>query len=306
MKKRKLGKTNLQVSELGFGCWAIGGTSYGPTDDQESLRALSYARDHGINFFDTADTYGHGHSETLIGECFQESSKRTQIILASKVGWDFYHGGSKKNFDPDYIRFACAQSLKRLRTDYIDLYQLHNPKLELIEEGSIFKILQELKKEGKIRFWGVSIHQSEEGNASVLKGASTLQAVYNLIDQRMRKDLFQFCDKHDTGLIIREPLYCGLLTDKYKADARFSKEDHRNRWTKDQLSGNLAKIERIKAVLSGMPLKQAAIEFVLRQKSVSVVIPGIKTVNQLKDHLTAARSEALSSFQIDQIQELGN
>ena len=104
MRKRKLGKTGLQVSELGFGAWAIGGTSYGPTDDRKSLKALAFAFDQGINFFDTADTYGHGHSEQLIGETFKESSKRSQVIIASKVGWDFYHGGSKKISIP--ITFA--------------------------------------------------------------------------------------------------------------------------------------------------------------------------------------------------------
>ena len=174
MKKRKLGKTGLEVSELGFGCWAVGGTSYGPTDDQESLKAFAYAHDQGINFFDTADTYGHGHSEELLGETFKESSKRLQVILASKVGWDFYHGGSKKNFGSDYIRFACGQSLKRLKTDFIDLYQLHNPIMEEIEEGSIFKVLSELKREGKIRHWGVSIHLAREGAVVIQKGAETV------------------------------------------------------------------------------------------------------------------------------------
>src|SRR3989338_5473555 len=121
MKRRKLGKTGFEVSELGFGCWAIGGASYGPTDDQESERALSFAFDEGINFFDTADTYGHGHSEELVGKVFKPSSKRSQVMIASKVGWDFYHGGNRKNFDADYVSFACEQSLKRLGTDHIDL-----------------------------------------------------------------------------------------------------------------------------------------------------------------------------------------
>ena len=150
MKKRKLGRTGFEISELGFGAWAIGGTGYGPTDDRQSLKALKFAFDQGINFFDTADTYGHGHSESLIGEAFRASSTRVRIYIATKAGWDFYHGGDKKNFDPEYIRFACGESLRRLRTDYIDLYQLHNPKLEIIEEGRVFKVLAQLKQEGKI------------------------------------------------------------------------------------------------------------------------------------------------------------
>lgn len=306
MKKRKLGSTHLEVSELGFGCWAIGGTSYGPTDDRESLRALSCAFDHGIHFFDTADTYGHGHSESLIGEIFKESSKRTQVIIASKVGWDFYHGGNKKNFDPAYIRFACGESLKRLNTDYLDLYQLHNPKLEMIEEGSVFKMLETLKREGKIRFWGVSVHSPAEGKSSIQKGASTIQAIYNLLDQRIKPELIPLCEEREIGLIAREPLYCGLLSGKYSAKTQFSKDDHRNRWMRDKLETDFKKIERIKAAFDHqkIPLQQAAIEFVLHQPAVSVVIPGIKTVSHLEDHLRAAESPQLSTSELEQMERL--
>ena len=307
MEKRKLGRTGLQVSELGFGCWAIGGTSYGPTNDQESLKALSYAFDHGINFFDTADTYGHGHSEELVGETFKESSKRLQVVIASKVGWDFYHGGNKKNFDSAYIRFACGESLKRLKTDYIDLYQLHNPKLEMIEEGNVFKILAELKKEGKIRHCGVSIHLAREGAAAIQNGTSeTIQAIYNIVDQRIKYELVPLCEEHDMGLIAREPLYCGLLSGKYTAETKFSKDDHRNRWMKDKYLTDLKKIERIKTAFdcNKVSLKQAAIEFVLCEKAVSVVIPGIKTVSHVEDHLRAVNEPKLTPEEISQIHKL--
>lgn len=334
MKKRKLGRTGLQVSELGFGCWAIGGTSYGPTEDGESLKALAYAFDQGINFFDTADTYGHGHSEELIGETFKESSKRLRVVIASKVGWDFYHGGSKKNFGSDYIRFACGESLKRLKTDFIDLYQLHNPKLEMIEEGSVFKVLAGLKKEGKIRHWGVSIHLAREGAAVIQNGTSeTIQAIYNMIDQRIKYELIPLCEEHDMGLIAREPLYCGLLTDKYDARTKFRKDDHRNRWMRDKYLTDLKKIDRVKSVLYGtgsaagqvseskgntetcpgqnryrlknkISLKQAAIEFVLSEKAVSVVIPGMKTVSHVQDHLQAVNAPKLTADEISQIQKL--
>jgi aryl-alcohol dehydrogenase-like predicted oxidoreductase len=330
MRKRKLGKTGLQVSELGFGAWAIGGTSYGPTDGRESLKALAFAFDQGVNFFDTADTYGHGHSEQLIGETFKESSKRSQVIIASKVGWDFYHGGSKKNFDPDYIRFACGESLKRLRTDYIELYQLHNPKLEMIEEGSVFNVLHELQQAGKIRFWGVSIYVAKEGEAVICEGSSrTIQAIYNMIDQRIQHELMPLCEEHEIGLIAREPLYCGLLTDKYTAESRFTRDDHRNRWMRDKYLTDLKKIERVKDILYGtgsgrdrfllkesqtnlsrngtgtvLSLKQAAIEFALSEEAVSTVIPGMKTVAHVQDHLRAVREPKLTPENIGQIQKL--
>src|SRR3989338_6154403 len=132
MNFRELGRTGLRVSEIGFGAWAIGGSGYGITKDEESLDALEAAWEHGVNFFDTADTYGHGHSEELLAK-FLKTKPRQDFVLATKGGWDFYHGGSKKNFDPAYIRFACEQSLKRLGLETIDLYQLHNPSRELIE-----------------------------------------------------------------------------------------------------------------------------------------------------------------------------
>lgn len=307
MNQRKLGGTGLEVSELGFGGWAIGGSSYGPTDDRESLRALEYAFDQGINFFDTADTYGHGHSESLIGEAFQTASKRNQVLIATKVGWDFYHGGDRKNFDADYIRFACGQSLKRLKTDYVDLCQLHNPQLETIKDGKVFGVLDSLKKEGKIRFWGVSIHLSQEGVAVIGEGSSsTIQAVYNLLDQRMRSELMPLCEQHEVGLIVREPLACGLLTGKYNAESRFPKTDHRNRWSSEKLRTDFRKIEKLDSVLNEarVPLRQAAIEFALNEKSVSVVIPGMKTVAHVQDHLRAVRHPELKPHEMERLKLL--
>ncbi len=307
MKKRLLGRTSLLISEIGFGAWAIGGTSYGPTDDRASRRALSFAFEQGVNFFDTADTYGHGHSEKLIGETFRKSSIRKQVILASKVGWDFYHGASKKNFDAAYIRFACGESLKRLKTDYLDLYQLHNPSYELIKEGNVFKVLTDLHKEGKIRFWGVSIHTVEEGTSAIQNGgADTIQAVYNLIDQKIREKLMPNCKAHDMGLIVREPLACGLLTGKYSLESRFLKTDHRNRWTQEKLKDDFKRIERVNRILEPkkISLKQAAIEFVLLSDSVSCVIPGIKTEEQLQDHLNALKHPKLEMPEAERLKAL--
>jgi aryl-alcohol dehydrogenase-like predicted oxidoreductase len=307
MKTRRLGRTDLTVSAIGFGAWAIGGSGYGPTEDGASLQALSYAFDQGVSFYDTADTYGHGHSEKLVGEVFQESSKRAQVVIATKVGWDFYHGGAKKNFDPEYIRFACGESLRRLKTDYIDLYQLHNPKLEVIEEGSIFKVLTQLKKEGKIRFWGVSIHEMIEGTSVIQNGTSdTIQVIYNLLDQRAREGLMPQSLEHDLGLIVREPLACGLLTEKYSPNSQFSKTDHRNRWTTEKLKSYCGKMDRVKTVLNSkkIPLKQAAIEFVLAEKAMSTVIPGVKTKAQLKDHLQACESPELTKQDLSKLKSL--
>ena len=182
MKYRQLGRTGLKVSEVSFGCWAIGGSGYGVTRDDESLEALETAFRHGVNFFDTADTYGHGHSEELLSQ-FIQGKPRGEFLIASKAGWDFYHGGSKKNFDPEYIRFACEKSLSRLSVDAIDVYQLHNPSLELIKNGESIRVLENLKKEGKIRFIGISVHSEEEALEAMADGrVDTLQVAFNISD----------------------------------------------------------------------------------------------------------------------------
>ncbi len=296
MNKRTLGKTGLQVSEVGFGCWAIGGTSYGPTDDQESLLALETAWYNGVNFYDTADTYGHGHSETLLAQ-FLKNKPREKVIVASKAGWDFYHGASKKNFDPDYIRFACDESLKRLQTDYMDLYQLHNPKPEIIRNG-IIDVLTELKKAGKIRFIGISIHTEEDAKAAMENPAvDCLQLVFNLLEQKMADNVFALAKKNKIGIIAREPLACGLLTGKYTPKHEFDKEDHRRRWTAEKLDLELKKVNRIQEILATrrLPISQAALEYVLEFEEVSTVIPGAKTKTQVLQNLKASLDPQLRS-----------
>lgn len=290
---------------MGFGAWAIGGTSYGPTKDEESLEALETAWEHGVNFFDTADTYGHGHSEELIAK-FLKGKQRDKAVIATKVGWDFYHGGSKKNFDFDYIRFAVDQSLKRLQTDYVDLYQLHNPSLEAIESGELFGLLDELKAAGKIRFYGVSVHTPREALAVVKAGKpDTIQLIFNLLDQRAVTEVFPEAQAKNIGIIAREPLACGLLTGKYKAESRFTKDDHRNRWIHERMANDLKKVERFKSLLpvNRISLVRAALEFILCFEAVSIVIPGAKTKAQVFENLLAAEEPRL---RIEEISILRN
>ncbi|MBK7204385.1 aldo/keto reductase [Candidatus Amarolinea dominans] len=223
MKYRTLGRTGLRVSEIGFGGWAIGGAafgnSYGPTDDAASARRSS-ALELGCTFSTRPMSTAMGHSEELLGQALHDAAARDQVIIATKVGANFYHrdvdpalapGLSRHlgrpladfpadavlpvahgaNFRPDYLRFACEQSLRRLRREVIDLYQLHNPGLALIEQGEIWQALDDLKQAGKIRFYGVSIHQPVEGIAALVGGkADTIQVVYNLLDQAAASQLF--------------------------------------------------------------------------------------------------------------------
>ncbi len=309
MRYRRLGRTNLQVSEVGLGAWAIGGDkhghSYGPTDNTESLRAIAQALETGCTFFDTADIYGHGLSEKLLGQALQTC--RHECVIATKVGNDFYHGPFRQNFDSDYIRFAVDKSLERLRTDYIDLYQLHNPPLMMLQRGEHYDILEELKQAGKIRFYGVSVHDAYEGEMAVHTGRpDVIQVVYNLLRQDVREELFPLAQEHDVGLIVREPLANGMLTGKYTADSIFSDGDFRNGWPREYLMMQVQLAEKLRFLEQAgqRTLTQAALRFVLDQPAVSVVIPGIKTGAQAQENLAVSEMPALSDADRHSLDEL--
>ncbi len=299
MQQRRLGRTNLQVSEVGFGAWAIGGNkhghSYGPTDNAESLRAIARALDLGCTFFDTADLYGHGLSEKLLGQALEK--QRHACVIATKVGGDFYHGPFHQNFDADYIRFALEKSLERLRTDYIDIYQLHNPPLMLLERGTHYAVLDELKQEGKIRHYGVSVHDAYEGTMAIATGKpDVIQVAYSLLRQDPCEELFPFAQEHDIGLIIREPLANGMLTGKYTAATTFDEGDMRTEWPPEFLALQAKLAEKARFLTTAeRTLAQAALRFVLDAPAVSVVIPGIKTVAQALENLAVSEASALTA-----------
>jgi len=323
MKERRLGKTGLRVSEIGFGCWAIGGNAYGAVRDEDSLDALEAAWDSGVNFFDTADTYGEGHSEELLGK-FLKGKSRDRLTLATKCGWDFYpaskdrasfrgpsekinHVGHRKNFDPGYIRFACEQSLKRLGTDVIDLFQLHNPSLELIQKGDPISVLEGLRKEGKIRFIGISVHTEAEALA-VLEDprVQTIQVIFNLLDQRMAEKVFPEAKREEVGVIVREPLASGLLSGKYTPSHEFPKDDHRRRWGLEKREADWQKVGLVQKTLGpkAMSLAKAALEFILEYEAVSTAIPGAKTSAQVLKNIAASLQPDLAREDVDRLRSL--
>jgi aryl-alcohol dehydrogenase-like predicted oxidoreductase len=305
LKFRKLGKTNLLVSEIGFGAWAISGRGYGPTDDKESIRALHKALDLGINFIDTADIYGDGHSEELIGRVLKERGDK-ETIIATKFGWDFYRdGGIKSNLKRNYLSFALEKSLKRLERDWIDIYQIHNSKPDDIERDSVYETLDELKKQGKIRFYGVSAFYIEDGISAVKTGKpGTIQVIYNILDQEAEERLFLLVLENDLGIIAREPLASGLLTGKYYENSRFPKTDHRRGWSREFLEDEARKVGKLKFLeREDQTLIQAALRFSLSHKAVSVVIPGAKTVRQVEENIGAAEAE-LSHDDLKRIRKL--
>jgi aryl-alcohol dehydrogenase-like predicted oxidoreductase len=298
VRYRRLGRTELQVSEVGFGAWAIGGNahghSYGPTDNRESLRAVARAFDLGCTFFDTADVYGHGLSEKLLGQAL--AKHRSACVIATKAGCDFYHGPFRKNFDPGYIREALDKSLQRLRMDYVDLYQLHNPPLMMLERGEHYEVLDDLKQQGKIRHYGVSVHDAYEGSMAVHTGKpDAIQVEYNLLRQDPDEELFPQARDSDVGLIIRSPLCSGVLSGNYKADSVFDASDVRASWPPGYLALQADVADSVRSLATERrTLAQTALRFVLDAPEISVVIPGIKTAAQAEENLAVSELPKLA------------
>lgn len=309
METRTLGGTGLTVSAIGFGGWAIGGNdhgnSYGPTRDEESVAAVERALELGCTFYDTADVYGWGHSEELLGQALAD--RREEVVLATKVGGDFYHGGVQMRFDPEYVRFALGKSLERLQTDYIDLYQLHNPPLPLLGDPSLYDVLDTLREEARIRHAGVSIHRPEEGHAVVEAArAEAIQVPLSIYRQEWLDGLFPVLEEGNVGVIAREPLGNGFLTGKYDPDDRFPPGDIRSNWPPNMIAGRALAAQKVREVLSHREetLGQLALKFCLAFDPVTVVIPGAKTTNQVEENVAAAEGPPLSGAEVEALREL--
>jgi aryl-alcohol dehydrogenase-like predicted oxidoreductase len=290
MEYHTLGRTGLRVSDIGFGAMTIGGEIFGATDDNESLRALNRALDLGMNFIDTADAYGRGHSEELIAQLLK--TRRREVVLATKGGNQFTVRQGLRNFDPDYVTSALEQSLKRLQIETIDLYQLHNPSQEVMRRGEIFDRLERLKREGKIRFYGVSIEKTEDGIVAVETGKpDTLQVVYNILHQDPEEQLFPLAQRENIGIIARVPLERGALSGRFQSAAGFADRDwRRGVFGDDQLVQVNAAVAKLQFLVRGdVPnLANAALRFILSQPAVSAIIPGIRTVRQVEDNVAAS------------------
>ncbi|HWP57363.1 MAG TPA: aldo/keto reductase [Candidatus Acidoferrales bacterium] len=291
MNYRTLGRTRLRVSEIGLGTMVHAG-HFGPMDDRESLSAIDAALDLGVNFIDTSDAYGAGYSETLLGKALK--GRRDKVVIATKGGNVMVGPNRGKNdYSVPYIARVMEESLKRLQTDYIDLYQLHNPKLDVIERGEVWELLEKRKKEGKIRHYGVSIGTVEEGMAAVNGGRSeTVQIEFSLILQEPKEKLFPRAQEANVGIIARAPLRRSLLSGKFRPEdqSKFDGEDVRARnFRGDLFAKELAKVESFRFLeRPGRTLAQAAIAFCLAFDAVSVVIVGARNADQMRANAAAS------------------
>lgn len=296
MRFRKFGNTDLVVSEIGFGAWAIGGNAmigktpigWGKADDADSVAAIFKAMDCGINFFDTADFYGLGHSEILLGK---QLGNNKDIIIATKVGHRNIEETIQLDYSKQHILAACDASLKRLKRDTIDYYQLHSARMQHFEKELCVEAMEILKKQGKIRYWGLSLNTFYPGPEATFMMKHGLgdgfQMVYNIINQRAF-GLMKIAEENNYGIIARMPLQFGLLTGKFSLDKNFTPDDHRSfRFNKEILNGSLSLLEdKIWPLCNKYNISKTslALSYILSYQSVSTVIPGIRTAQHAVDN----------------------
>ena len=294
MEYRKFGNTDLEVSSVGFGAWGIGGPAmagnipigWGKVDDRRSVAALKEAMDRGVNFYDTADIYGLGHSEELIGKTF---GNRPDVLITSKVGNVLDEKGRLSvDYSKQYILRACEASLKRLKRETIDYYQLHSARVEHLQQGECIEAMEQLQQEGKIRYWGLSLNTFYPGPEAEFLMKSHLgygfQVVFNIINQR-GLPVIQKAHASGYGIIARMPLQFGLLTGKFTKETRFEKDDHRAfRLPPPLLAKLLDALEPVweKAEEKNVSKTAFALGYIFGYKEISTVIPGIKTPEQAR------------------------
>jgi aryl-alcohol dehydrogenase-like predicted oxidoreductase len=298
MNYRQLGRSDMRVSEISFGAWAIGG-SWGPVRDEESYAALNRAVDLGVNFIDTADVYGDGRSERLIGRLLKE--RKEQIFVATKAGRRL-SPHTADGYNRTNLEAFVDRSLKNLGVDSIDLLQLHCPPTEVYYRPEVFKVLDELKRKGKIRYYGVSVEKIAEAlKATEYPDLQSVQIIFNMFRLKPATEFFPTAKERKVGVIVRVPLASGLLAGKITAQTKFPEDDHRNFNRQGQafdvgetfsgvnLETGLKAVEELKTIVPhGATLAQTALRWILMFDSVTCAIPGAKRPEQVDENMRAA------------------
>lgn len=316
MKYKTLGKSGISVSEVGFGAWTIALDWWGKKiEDDEAKHMLKKAYDLGINFFETADMYGKGKSEKLIGEVFKDM--RDEIVISTKYGYDFEsveqigHKELPQRFDSEFTENALKNSLNRLQTDYIDVYGLHNPKLNHIRDDKIFQTLDQMIKKEKIKTYqvalGPAIGWTQEGlEAMNRKNVSAVQTVYNILEQTPGNELIKNGERKNVGILVRVPDASGILTGKVKADTKIDEKDHRSVRKGEWIKASLTKVEQLRpiAVRNGLTITELAIKFILSKNAVSSVFPTVISVEEIESFAAMSDGRYLSSSDMKEINDL--
>jgi aryl-alcohol dehydrogenase-like predicted oxidoreductase len=316
MKYRNLGGTDIRVSEVGFGVWTVSTGWWGEVDEVRSVGLLRRAFEKGINYFDTADTYGSGLGETLLADAF--GGMRDEVVISTKIGYDFYNHTARRgqqerpqDWSEDFIRYALEQSLKRLGTDYVDFLQLHNTKMDAVEDDRLFGLMDEFKAEGKVRAYGVALGPKigwlEEGvRAMRERNIDGLQMIYNLLEQDPGRGLIEAAKATGTGLIVRVPHSSGMLEGKYDENTTFAKNDHRRHRPKEWLLDGLKKVGQLDFLTEsgGRTLGQAALKFVLASPEIVSTLPNIYDEEQLEEFAAAPDTPDLTLEELSRVAQL--
>ena len=317
MRTRRFGDTELEVSEIGFGTWALGSTWWGDVSVSSGERLIQQALDLGITFFETGDAYGQGANEELVGRVL--APHRDEIQLSTKFGYvldsdrqQHSEGERPQRWDGAFVREALEGSLRRLGTDRVELYQLHNPRMDAIDTDECFATLEDLRSEGKIRQYGVALGPAigwrDEGlRAVAARGIASVQTVYNLLEQDPGRDLMAAAAEHGVGVMARVPTSSGLLDDNLTPDTTFGPGDHRRHRPREWLVEGLQKIDRIRFLCgpeSGRTMAQAALRYILAQPQMTVVIPTITNEAELREYAGATYVPYLNAEELARVGEL--
>lgn len=317
MRYRELGSTGVIVSEVGFGVWTVSTNWWGVTDHDLRIGLLRRALDLGVTLFDTADTYGNGYGEEILVEAF--GSQRAGVVISTKFGYDIYnHPGERKGqqelpqvVTPEFVRFALEQSLRRLQRDHIDIYQLHNPKLDHALNDDLWALLQDLQREGKIRAYGASIGPKigwrEEGVMLLRRQPVTaVQIIHNLLEQDPGRAFITAARERGVGLMARVPHSSGLLEGKYDENTTFPPGDHRNHRSREWLTTGVRKVGQLGFLTAGgqRTIGQAALKWLLAEPLMATTLPNIYNVEQLEEFAAAPETPDLTTEELARIAAL--
>jgi aryl-alcohol dehydrogenase-like predicted oxidoreductase len=314
MNYRQLGRTDMRVSEISFGAWAIGG-SWGPVKDEESYAALNRAVDLGVNFIDTADVYGDGRSEQLIARLLKE--RKEEIFVATKAGRRL-SPHTPDGYNRTNLEAFVDRSLRNLDVDCIDLLQLHCPPTEVYYRPEVFKALDELKRKGKIRYYGVSVEKVAEAlKATEYTDLQSVQIIFNMFRLKPATEFFPTAKERKVGVIVRVPLASGLLAGKITTQTKFPRDDHRNFNRRGQafdvgetfsgvnLEMGLKAVEELKTIVpQGATLAQIALRWILMFDSVTCAIPGAKRPGQVDENVKAGVLPPLGVADMSKVQTI--
>ena len=318
MHYNRLGKSDIKVSEIGFGAWAIALDWWGKKiEEDEAKRMLKKAYDVGINFFETGDMYGKGKSEKLIGEVFK--GMRDEIVLSTKYGYDFSnvkqigHNELPQHFDPEFTRNALKNSLERLQTDYVDVYGLHNPKLRHIHDYTIFQTFDKLIEEGKIKACqaalGPAIGWTQEGlDAMERENISAVQTVYNILEQTPGNELLEKAVKKNVGIFVRVPDASGILTGKVDEKTKIDENDHRSVRKGEWIRAAIKKVEQLRPIAerNDLSITELAIKFILSKQGIASVFPTVISEEEVEQFASMSDGNYINSSDMKEIDNLYN